>query len=56
MSSNDDKRIEKLDCKKIFAFGIPKEIIDKNDESNKQKMLKKYLNTQVIINLMDNNN
>lgn len=38
LSSNHDKKMQKPDCRKTFAFGIPKEIIDKNDEIDKQKI------------------
>lgn len=38
LSSNHGKRMQKPDCRKTFAFGIPKEIIHKNDEIDKQKI------------------
>ena len=41
-SSKREKRMQTLDCRKIFAYEPPKEIIDKNDKINKQKILYKY--------------
>ena len=38
LSSNHGKRMQNPDCRKTFAFGIPKEIIHKNDEIDKQKI------------------
>ena len=42
-SSNDDKRMQTINCRKTFVFGIPKEIIYKNDDIDKQKIQKKIL-------------
>ena len=43
LSSNNDTRMQTLDCRKTLAYGTSKEIIDKNDKINKQKtFLKKH--------------
>ena len=38
LSSNDEKRMQTFDCRKTSAFGIPKEIVNKNDEIDEQKI------------------
>ena len=40
--SNDDKRMQTLDCKKTFSYGKSNKIVDKNDEINKKKKIQKY--------------
>ena len=41
--------MQSLDCRKTFAFGIPKKVIDENDEINKQNILKKYFSIKMTI-------
>lgn len=41
LSSDNDRRMQALDCEKTLTYGKFKEIIDKNDEINIQKTLKK---------------
>ena len=40
--SNDDKRMQTLDCKKTFTCGKSNKIVDKNDEINKKKKFQKH--------------
>lgn len=42
LSSNVDKIMQKLDSRKIFTYGISKEIINKTDKINSWEILKKY--------------
>ena len=41
-SSKDDKRIQTLDCIKVIAYGISKEILDNNEKINQQKTFEEY--------------
>ena len=39
---NDDNRMQAVHCKKTFSRRTSKEILDQNDEINKQKLFQKY--------------
>ena len=45
LSSNGEIRMQTLDCRKALAYGTSRKIIDKNENTNKQKKL----NVQMIL-------
>ena len=48
LSSNDEIRMQTLDCRKALAYGTSRKIIDKNENTNKQKKL----NIQMILDII----